>query len=367
MAFPRLTNRMGGRTTQARLKCMGATFIQSTGVGWISQDPSQSGCTPIGDSTGRENSQRVQVLDQSIQSSFFLQIEMKHFPHNGCFDFVNRHFGGIAGMIRVQLISKQWLGPWQQKSSSEFGLTPSTHPIGNQSALIFRHSASNLQKQLVMRIMTERPLQKFELTVAFLPLFHQQHLMNIIPSQTIWRSDHHAVNFPSRYPISQAIQSRPVQVGSADRLISKDIFRRQFPPFLRYIGQQPFQLLFNGLGLSLMLSRYSRIDRYSHKAPPVPPASGFPRGNERFPRSNDRLDPSGLVHPNTLSLPVARSTVASWGPPHLSFSSVEASPDMVAEVRNRNGRRQWFRCSWPVRIKQNLSFVISPLKKPSGI
>ena len=81
-----------------------------------------------------------------------------------------------------------------------------SHPIGNQGTLIFCNGSPNLQEQLVVWILADWMVQKFDPTTTFLPFFQQQHLVNIVPCQTIWRSDHYAVYFPSNHPVSQAVQ-----------------------------------------------------------------------------------------------------------------------------------------------------------------
>jgi hypothetical protein len=41
-------------------------------------------------------------------------------------------------------------------------LSSAPHPLGDEDALIFRDGATNLQQQLVMRIVTHWTIQKFD-------------------------------------------------------------------------------------------------------------------------------------------------------------------------------------------------------------
>jgi hypothetical protein len=334
-----LTNRVRGRTTQMRFDPMCTACIHSTSVNWIGQNTSHRSGIPIFSPMGCRNPHSVQVVNQTIQGCVFLQVKCEHFPYYCCFGFIDCHLGRIPRTIRIRLVPVGWLCPGQQDPSPVFGLTTTSHPIGNQGPFIFCNGSPNLQEQLVVWILADRTIQKFNPATNFLPLFQQQHLVNIVPCQTIWRSDHNAVYFPCNHPVPQAVQAWPVQVCTADPIIPKNVFWLQYPALLFNIGHQAFQLLLNGLCLCLMLGRYSRIDRYLHAAPPVLAASGFPRRSEQFPISTGTLDPIGSAHPDTPAFPVGFSTGVSWLPPHSELSGVEYTLS-VTGARDRSERRQ---------------------------
>jgi hypothetical protein len=337
----RLTNRVCSRTTQMRLDHMRPARIYMAGVHWIGQNAAHGGRIPVFPSVGRRDPHFMQVLNQTIQACVFLEIKSEHLADNRCSCFIEGQLGGVPGMIRIHLVSIGRHCPGQQDPSLVFSLTTTSHPIGNQGTLIFCNGSPNLQEQLVVWILADWMVQKFDPTTTFLPFFQQQHLVNIVPCQTIWGSDHNAVYFPCNHPVSQAVQGCPVQTCTADPIISKNVFWLQDPGLLLNIGSQAFQLLLNGLCLGLMLGRYSRIDRYLHTAPPVSVASaGFPRWGEPAPLSTGTLDPIGSVHPDTPSFPVGLSTGVSWLPPHSELLCVEYTLFSVAEERNRSERRQ---------------------------
>jgi hypothetical protein len=266
MALSWFSDGMCSRTTQMRLDRMRATYVHLTGISRIGQEAAQGGRAPVFLPAGRQDPHAMQVLDQFIQSSVFLQIKVEHLSHHCCFCFIEFHLGGVPGTIRIHLVPIQWSGPGQQDSGPVLGLTPTPHPIGNQGTFVFCHGSPNLQKQLIVWVLADRTIQEFNPTAIFLPFFQQQHLMNIIPCQTIRLSDHNTVYIPRTYPVPQLIQTRPIQIRTTDPIISIDILLQQFPALLLDIGSQPFQLLLNGLCLRLMLSRHSRIDRYSHRS-----------------------------------------------------------------------------------------------------
>ena len=334
-------NWMGGRTAQARLDHAGTSYVNSAGIGGIGQDTSCGGCAPVFASLGCGDSHFIQMLDQTIEGRIFLQVKCKHLTHDRCFRLVDRDLGGISGAIWIDLVPINWLGPGQQYPSSVFSLTPATHPVSNQGAFVLGNRTSDLQNQLVMGVLTDRAIQKFHLTTIFLPFFQQQHLVNIVPSQTIRHCHHKAVDLSGCYSVSQAVQTRPVEASATVAIISKDVLSRQIPSLLVDISHQPFQLLFDRLGLGLTQGRDPCINRYSHVAPPGSFASVSLRQSERSPVLRDRLDPIGSVRSGIPVLPDRFSTGVSWLPPHSDFSDAEYTFCSVSEARNRNGRRQW--------------------------
>jgi hypothetical protein len=335
------TNWMGSGTAQARFDHTGAPNINSAGIRGISQDTSRGGCVPVFTSLWRKDTHSIQMLDQSVEGSVFLQIKCEHLTHDRRFRFVDRDFGGISRVIWIDLIPINRLGPGQQNPSPVFSLTPATHPVGNQDAFILCNRASDLQNQLVMRVLADRAIQEFDLTTIFFPFFQQQHLVNIVPRQTIRCRYHNTVDLSGSDSVSQVIQTRPVEACATVAIISKDVLLRQIPSLLADIGHQPFQLLFDCLGLDLALGRDPGINCYLHVAPPGPSVSDSLRQSEQSLISVDRLDPIGSVRLDTLAHRDGSSTGVSWLPPHSDSSDTEYIFCSVVEERNRSGRRQW--------------------------
>ncbi len=361
-SFP---NRMYRRTALMRLGCMSAPDIHPTGIGRVGQDTAHTGCIPKFAPARGSDPQLMQMFNQTVERSIFLQVKGKHLTHHTGFRFVDGDFAGISGGFRINMKSIRGSTPGQQNAGSVFSLAPTSHSICNQCAFVFGDCASDLQNQLVMRILAHRTVQKFDPTSIFLQLFQQQHLVNIVPSQAIWGRHHDAVYLPSGDAIPQSIQTWPVKGCPAETIISEDIFNRQFPALLIGIGHQPFQLLFNRLSLCLTLGRYPRINRYSHAAPPGRFVSDPVWRNELSLVLTNKLDPTGSVRLGTPVPSGEFSTGVSWLPPHSDSSDAEYTFSPVTGMRNRNGRRDQFSSNRLVRVMQNLSFVIRPLKKIS--
>jgi hypothetical protein len=305
----------------------------------------------------------MQMLDQTVERGVFLKVTGKYLAYNRRFCFVDGDFCWIPGTFWIHLIPKGPLPPRKQDSSSILNLTSTAHPVGNQGAFILRNRPAYLQHQLVMGILAHRTFQKFNPTSVLFQFFQQQHLMNVVPSQAVWGCYDNTVNFSAGDPIPQPVQTRSIEGCPTETIIPKNVLLWQLPPLLTDIGSQPFQLLFNCLSLSLALSRYPGIYRYPHVAPPGLSASGSFRRNELSPAPRDRPDPTGFARLGTPAPSDKFSTGVSWLPPHSDSSDAEYNLSSVAGMRNRNGRRDQFSGKHPVRVMQNLSFVIRPLKK----
>src|SRR3972149_5555200 len=96
-------NWMGGRTAQARLDHAGTSHENSTGIRGIGQDTSCGCCVPVFATLGCRDTHFIQMLDQSVEGSVFLQIKCKHLTHDRRFRFVGRNFGRISGVIWIDL------------------------------------------------------------------------------------------------------------------------------------------------------------------------------------------------------------------------------------------------------------------------
>ena len=135
-------NWMGGRTAQARLDHAGTSYVNSTGIRGIGQDTSCGCCVPVFATLGCRDTHFIQMLDQSVEGSVFLQIKCKHLTHDRRFRFVDRNFGGVSGVIWIDLKPINRFSPRQQNPGPVFSLTPATHPVSNQSTFVFCNRTS---------------------------------------------------------------------------------------------------------------------------------------------------------------------------------------------------------------------------------
>jgi hypothetical protein len=71
--------------------------------------------------------------------------------------------------------------------------TASSHAIGNQVALIFSDSPADLQQQLIVGVLAHRSLDKLQQAPTFFQLLNQEHLVDILPSESIWSRHKYAI------------------------------------------------------------------------------------------------------------------------------------------------------------------------------
>jgi hypothetical protein len=103
------------------------------------------------------------------------------------------------------------------------------HPLGDQRALVLGHRPADLQQQLVVRVITHRPVQELHLAAVGGQLLDQQHLMDVVAGQPVRRGDHHHVQLGQRRMIAEPIQPRPPQAGAAKAVIAVDMLVLQLP------------------------------------------------------------------------------------------------------------------------------------------
>src|SRR5262249_45890890 len=158
--------------------------------------------------------------------------------------------------------------------------------------------------------------------------------------------------------IAQPVQPRPAQAGAAIAVIAVDLLVIEFPAALRDRRAQPVKLLLDTLRLSLAGSRYPRIHRRPHQAPP-PRSASDPAGRPARPSgpAADRPDPTAARRRGSGWADGTRSRSGSSGSPARATSPWRADP------RNRRGRGPQVKLSRPRRTQQNLPFVIRPSKR----
>src|SRR5262245_1417405 len=103
-----------------------------------------------------------------------------------------------------------------------------------------------------MRILTHRPLQKLDLAATPLEFFEQEHLVDVVARQSIWRGDQQTIELMPVDRIPQAIEAGPTQMRSTVAVVPKDMVVYQVFVLLREEHTESIQLLLNGLLLHLV-------------------------------------------------------------------------------------------------------------------
>jgi len=73
-------------------------------------------------------------------------------------------------------------------------LAPSSpHPLSDQTPFIFSDSPTNLQQELIVRVLTHGSIDTFYLASSSFEFLNQEHLMDRVASQAIGGGDDHPI------------------------------------------------------------------------------------------------------------------------------------------------------------------------------
>jgi hypothetical protein len=131
-------------------------------------------------------------------------------------------------------------------------LAAAAHPVRNEGPFIFGHGPADLEQQLIMGVITHRPIQKLHLAPMLGEFFEEHHLMDIVARQSIWGGEEDPLERAQGGAIAQPVQTRPIELGATIAIIPVDVFVRQMPVGLHHdMLSQASELLFNRLLLLL--------------------------------------------------------------------------------------------------------------------
>ena len=171
--------------------------------------------------------------------------------HRSC-DRIEPQAPGIARALGIHDRAVGGHTPGQQLPTAQFGLAATPHPVGDQGAFILGHRPPDLEEQLIVRVLTHRPLQELDLTASLREFVHEEHLTHIVAGQPIGGREQDPLKGGQGGPIPQPIQAGTVELAPTIAVIAVDVVLGQMPIRLgRHIRAQPAQLLFNRLCLLL--------------------------------------------------------------------------------------------------------------------
>src|SRR5262245_42966426 len=92
--------------------------------------------------------------------------------------------------------------------------------------------------------------------------------MDIITRQPIRIGDEDAVELSQRGEVAKPVEARPSQRCTGIAVVAEDAVFGERPSAVSGDASQSVELLIDGLGLGLTLSRDADVDRDSHRSPP---------------------------------------------------------------------------------------------------
>jgi hypothetical protein len=222
----------------------------------------------------------------------------------------------------MHAISIRWPCPREQKTGLKLGKASPSHPFGNQSTFIFGNCTADLQKELIMRILAHGPIEKLDFAADLGELVDQQHLVNVIASETIGSGEQHAIQFAIARSITEAVKARSFEGRTTVAVVAEDVSRAEGPTLSLNVALKAVELLVNRLEENLVGGRDSDIHSYSHGGPPVwvgalmvvVPSGSLPSLTS-IAGGGDTLDPIAVVHSDVCSWFEKHTTVVSSAPP----------------------------------------------------
>ena len=198
-------------------------------VGGIGQDTTNTGQSPAFFACWRRDPALIQVSCNLDQAYTVFQLLSKDFHHDRSFCLFHPYPARVARVLGVHAIAIRRACSGQQDACTVFTQPSTPLALCNQCSLIFGDRTTNLQQELVMWILADRPVQKFHLAVMLLQFFDQQDLMDIFTRQTVRCSHENQVEFATRCPIPQTVQTWTIESTTAETIITKDISIRELP------------------------------------------------------------------------------------------------------------------------------------------
>jgi hypothetical protein len=140
--------------------------------------------------------------------------------HHGSLDRVKTHTAGIPRTVRSEERAVGRSGPRPQLATAELGWASPSHALGHQGPLVRSHGRAALSKQVIMRIITHRPLDQLNPTAVWGECVDSEHLMHVMVGEAIGGGDQHPFHGGQRSPIPEAIQTGTLERGTAVAVIT---------------------------------------------------------------------------------------------------------------------------------------------------
>ena len=258
--------------------------------------------------------------------------------HGG--DRVDLDCGWITRPLRVQPVAVGRPRPGQQLPAAQPSLPPAPHPVGDQGPLVLGDRPADLGHQLLVRVVSERPIDEHHRHAAALQLLQHHHLVHEVAGQPVRRSHQHHVKGRAGCVVAKRVQAGTAQLGTAVAVIAEGVLLGDGPSVVGGdIGPQLGDLLLDGLGLLLAVGGHAHVQRHSHQSPLavlLPPPNPTPAG---------RPGPTAPARPVARWSPAGPRRCAAWLP--LSTAEVSDGGVHPPGSRFRSGRRHHANRSWP--------------------
>src|SRR6266567_5817742 len=138
--------------------------VDRTRVDRIGQDASYGGLIPPPMPTWRANLKGHEAFGHPLQRLPLFQVLHKEVAHHSGFCWVDSHSCYLSWSCWVNAIAVGWPSPGQQAPGLILLVSSPSHAFGAQAAFILSDCSSDLEQELIMRILTHGLIHKRDLT-----------------------------------------------------------------------------------------------------------------------------------------------------------------------------------------------------------
>jgi hypothetical protein len=271
MTVPRPHGAQGG-AADARRHRAGAFAVGGARVDRRTEDAPHRGDIPAWSPAWSRDLVVGQTLGHAIEAGRRLGVGIPRQDlgdHRGL-DRLEPQALGITWALGIHDIPLGGDAPGQPLTTAPLRLAATSHPVGDQGALILGHGTPDLEQELIVRILTHGPVQELDLTASLGEFLDEEDLMDIVAGQPIGGREQDPCKGSQGDATPPPIQAWPIQLGPTIPIVAVDMCLSQMPIGLgRHMGAKTGQLLLNRLCVLLPGGRDTDIQGYFQGIPPA--------------------------------------------------------------------------------------------------
>ena len=116
-----------------------------------------------------------------------------------------------------------------QRSRWPLCLSARSHPVRDEGAFRLGHGTTDLEPELIVRILTHGPVQELDPTAPLREFLDEEHVVDIVAGQPIGGREQDPFKGGQGGTIPQPIQARTIQLGPTFTIVPVDVFLSHMP------------------------------------------------------------------------------------------------------------------------------------------
>jgi hypothetical protein len=159
-----------------------------------------------------------------------------------------RRFRRIAWSLRVGSIAVGWSRPRQHRTGLPLVPPTAAGSLGDARAFGLGNRPANRPEELILGIIGERSIDERDATAMTWAFLHQEHLMDVVPGQTIGVGEEEVIALSEGGAIAERVESGASESRSRIAIVAKDTILGERPRAIRRELPEAIALLIDGLG-----------------------------------------------------------------------------------------------------------------------